>query len=319
MLLARNLPLADWGWHYGGARFRLAQEFVRLGKTEEAATEFEAYLQTSDSEDWYDESQAWWFLARQATAHGDFKKAALCHERVRVLALDWNLGQVRTGIYPLLTHRVHHQRARALLTVEQVKEALKEIRRCQSFLPGEIGLPINVVPVLEEKGFREDAEQVFRVAYDTYQRVCADYPRCGWAHHNLAWLCVRCGRRLDEALQHAKNVVELDPKNATYLDTLAEIYFQRGDKAQALDLARQCTVLRADQAYYAAQLERIKAGDRKAALPASASTIGRFDEVVLLDKDMSSHGALLKGNALSKGVKGSFNTWGNGYHPDSSQ
>jgi hypothetical protein len=66
------------------------------------------------------------------------------------------------------------------------------------------------------------------------ERLCADYPRAAGCHNRAAWLAARCGRRHDQALEHARKAVEQEPGNAGYLDTLAEVHFQRGDRGKAL-------------------------------------------------------------------------------------
>ena len=63
-------------------------------------------------------------------------------------------------------------------------------------------------------------------------------------------------------LAHARKAVELEPGNAGYLDTLAEVHFQRGDQAEAIRLMRRCLELTPDRDYYQRQLKRFQAGDR---------------------------------------------------------
>jgi tetratricopeptide (TPR) repeat protein len=63
------------------------------------------------------------------------------------------------------------------------------------------------------------------------------------AHNDLAWLYARCGVKLAEAQTHAERAVALQPRNAAYLDTLAEVAYRRGDKAKALELMGRCATL----------------------------------------------------------------------------
>jgi tetratricopeptide (TPR) repeat protein len=64
-----------------------------------------------------------------------------------------------------------------------------------------------------------------------------------------------------------KKAVELAPTNAGYLDTLAEVHFQRGDKEKAVALQKRAIELNPKKAYYQKQLKRMEAGDPAAALP----------------------------------------------------
>jgi Flp pilus assembly protein TadD len=70
-----------------------------------------------------------------------------------------------------------------------------------------------------------------------------------------------CGRNLDGALEHARKAVELAPDNAGYIDTLAEVYFQRGDKDKAVAAQRKAVELDPKKSYNRKKLARIEAGD----------------------------------------------------------
>jgi predicted Zn-dependent protease len=63
------------------------------------------------------------------------------------------------------------------------------------------------------------------------------------AHNDLAWLDARCGVKLADAQTHAERAVALQPRNAAYIDTLAEVVYRRGDKTKALELIARCAAL----------------------------------------------------------------------------
>ena len=92
-----------------------------------------------------------------------------------------------------------------------------------------------------------------------FEKVCKAYPKSAQNHNSLAWLAVCCRRQLDKALEHSKKAVELAPKTAGYLDTLAEVYYQRGDKAQAIKLMKKCIELNPASTYYKKQIKRFEA------------------------------------------------------------
>src|SRR5205807_1085485 len=94
-----------------------------------------------------------------------------------------------------------------------------------------------------------------------------DYPQSATNHNTLAWLGALCRRHLDAAEEHANTAVKLTPDNAGYLDTLAEVNFQRGNAARAKELMQRCVELEPKNDYFRKQLKRIEAGDPRAEVP----------------------------------------------------
>jgi len=76
-----------------------------------------------------------------------------------------------------------------------------------------------------------------------YEKILVRHPDAAFLHNGLAWLAAKCNRDLDGALRHATRAVELDPKSAAILDTLAEVQFIRGDKSGAATTIRKAIEL----------------------------------------------------------------------------
>ena len=98
------------------------------------------------------------------------------------------------------------------------------------------------------------------------EEAARDFPGSAGLHNSLARLGARCGRQLDVSLEAAHRALELKPNAGCYLDTLAEVHFQRGDQDLAMDTAKRCLELAPKNAYYLAQFERFQAGDVSAPL-----------------------------------------------------
>jgi Tfp pilus assembly protein PilF len=157
--------------------------------------------------------------------------------------------------------------ARGLLAAGKLDDARKEIHAALAVHPGSIDLAIGLVPELTKAGHKKDADELYERVVAVHEGLCKQYPDSPWSRNNTAWLCVRCRRDLDAALAHAQKAVQLEPDNAAYLDTLAEVHFQKGDKAKALELIKKCVELDAEYTYFRAQKKRIEAGDPAADVP----------------------------------------------------
>jgi hypothetical protein len=269
MRLARWLPLGDDDGLYDDTRNDLAEAFAKRDMPAAARAEFELLLKTGPLDSWYI-SNARRQLARDASMRKDYLAAAAYDERGMLDCLHTNISYVRSVAYLAIPHLVHRCRARGLLVASRADEALGEVRLALAALPGEVDLPIELVPELEKHGRREAAEALFRRMLDLYENTCAEHPQSAWAHNSAAWLAARCRRHLDRALEHARKAVELAPGESSYLDTLAEVQFQRGDKETAVGLMKKCIAMRPRHDYFHKQLRRFEAGDPSTDVPESS-------------------------------------------------
>jgi tetratricopeptide (TPR) repeat protein len=212
--------------------------------------------------------------ARQLSLHAynrrEYTMAAAYHELAMYRCLRPQTSFQETAAYLGVPHFVHRCRAAGLLAEGRIDDALKEAGVCLAAMPGNSDLQTLLVPELEKRGRKTEADTLFNRCYEPHTRLCAEYPNSAWAHNSLAWLCASTRRKLDEAMEHANRAVALEPTNAGFHDTLAETHFQRGDKTQAITAARKAIALNPKRTYFAKQLKRIEAGDPKAPLPPTA-------------------------------------------------
>jgi Flp pilus assembly protein TadD len=160
----------------------------------------------------------------------------------------------------------HLHQARGLAAAGKLDAAIAEVKMVLEYLPEEISSVIDLVRAFD-RAKRKEGQKLLDDMLVRLQKACADYPKDAGCHNRLAWLLVRCGRRLDTALKHARTATTLMPDSPGFLDTLAEVHFQRGDKAEALAAIKRAVKLAPKQPLFARQMKRIEAGDRNAELP----------------------------------------------------
>jgi tetratricopeptide (TPR) repeat protein len=260
---ARLLCLAD-----EAVRYTVAEGLARRGLADEAAAEQLMLVRTGAFWSVYGCNAAS-RLASRAVRQKRHLEAARYFRRV-YLSLALGGGAFLDGTaYLRLPAWAHLHQAQGLLAAGKLDAALGEGKVFLEHLPEEVGLVIDLVLALDRARRKADADRLFDGVLARHQKACADAPKSADCHNRLAWLAVRCGRKLDLALRHAKTATALAPDAAGCLDTLAEIHFQRGDKAEAVRLMKEVIRLDPKRPYFAAQLRRIEAGERSAELPES--------------------------------------------------
>lgn len=247
-------------------RHAFATELAQRGQPEDARRERELLLKVGPFEGWYS-TDILRQVAYDAAQKQDFPLAADLFNRFVLRCLRSNVSFREKGAYVHVPFLVHTYRAKALLAAGKKDEAKQEIKQALEAMPGNVNLPIQLIPDLEKQQMKKEADEMFQSMFDLHQKVCTAYPKSAWAHNSLAWLSARCRRELDKGLEHATKTVALAPKNAGYLDTLAEIQFQRGEKDKAIETIKQCIELDPKTPYFRDQLKRFEKGDPKAPVP----------------------------------------------------
>ncbi len=206
-------------------------------------------------------------LSSDAGAFTDRLEAADCTQRFLFRLLRTNSWFIQGQGYLSVLHRLANYRAQGLLAKGDVAGAVREAATALALLPDHSEPATALVPDLAKHGHAAEADRIYAAAAAEEDRLCKDYPQSAEFRNNRAWLAARCRRDLDLALEYGRKAVELEPEHANYRETLAEVLFQRGDKAEAVAEIKRCIELDPKNTYLLKQRIRMEAGDRDAPLP----------------------------------------------------
>jgi tetratricopeptide (TPR) repeat protein len=170
-------------------------------------------------------------------------RAAALSERAMVATLRTSTSYLELESMVRVPFQIHKMRAQGLVAEAKWEAVQREITLAAAVHPADVRLAEDVVPLLDKAGRRDEAEQLFKRQCEGLEKAIRAYPENAFHFNNLAWLQARCHRQLDEALQHAQRAVALQPETASYLDTLAEVHFHRGNREEAVRLSKQAVAM----------------------------------------------------------------------------
>lgn len=238
-------------------RARFGEDLAKRGFDADGRKEMELVLATG----WfrtYAVGNVYLRMARLKARRGDFATAAKFYEKDVVSLFRTSAFFVDAKAYLTVPELARTYRARALLAAGKVEEALAEARAGLAVVPANIELALGFVPDLDKAGRKKEADEIYGKVKGAYVAALQDYGTSADLRNGLAWTMANCSRDLDEALTHATKAVELAPKTAGYIDTLAEVHFRKKDRAKALELMKRCAELDPTNPYFRKQLVRFE-------------------------------------------------------------
>jgi len=95
-------------------------------------------------------------------------------------------------------------------------------------------------------------------AVSTYWKVVEKKPDDPSTLNGFAWFCAQRKIGLDQALPAAQKAAELSKRDPGILDTLAEVYFAKGDFDNAIKIGEEAAAKKPDDSYYQEQIAKYK-------------------------------------------------------------
>lgn len=228
-------------------------------------------------------------MAHIHCALSDYDEALRHCEKLREIARKIVVS--RTDI-AMLTARVYAEKAREAEVQEKYEEAIEHYKRSAEFSPqpgsaynaiGEINLKLEKYDEAERSfrqglaagaaalaygglgdvqkalGNADQAEQHYTQAEVSFAEEIEKNPTDPMNYNNFAWFYATHDRQLDKGIELAKKALELAPKAPPYLDTLAELYYRKGDREAAIREIKNAIALDPPHLkYYEKQLQRFQ-------------------------------------------------------------
>jgi hypothetical protein len=171
---------------------------------------------------------------------GRWKESAALAEAMALRATetetDLSSAQVLLGI------RLKADLPHGLSLLESDRErGIEMLNRCHSFFPGVGQLADYFFPALRKAGLMKEHDEYFERSWNVMASLVERFPLSGQTLNGTAWLAGRAARRLTEAEALSRKALTLNPDEAAYLDTLAEVYFAKKDRKSSIKWSIQAT------------------------------------------------------------------------------
>jgi tetratricopeptide (TPR) repeat protein len=257
----RRMELSHWvSLGQERVRGKFLDELIRRGEGKAARRETAVVLRTC----WYRDhffGNVMNQCCRASAMVKDFATAEqACQRSLLVMLKTQGMYYVESSAYMVVPHSILIYRARARLAEGRTDGAVALAREALAITPGNVELVAGMVPTLEKRGKKAEADELFGIAWKAYHEVLKEYPNSPAARNALATLCADCRRELDKALTYAKEAVKTEPGAVSFRETLAEVHFRRGERDEAAAIMTKLLADDPRNATYKRYLARYQTG-----------------------------------------------------------
>jgi len=231
---------------YEGMFRRAVEHFwaTSAKRTPDAAAERAVLMQITDS-----------FIA-----HGEYGQAVkICKQRLSVLRL-----MEQTNGYRNIERRLKRCEALLLFSQGKFEQAAAGLREIIEDGGDSYEVCAELCRCLVKLGKNDEAEKVMRAIIGGALESIGENPEDYENRNNVAWFYALCRDKNDEAIKLAREAVKGEPDNPAYLDTLAELLYQKGEYKEALGYAVKAVgVYPGTHIHFWRQFEKIQAAYEK--------------------------------------------------------
>jgi tetratricopeptide (TPR) repeat protein len=148
-------------------------------------------------------------------------------------------------------------RAMAMLANDRAG-ALAILEDCYQRSPGDGFMADHFFPSIREMGLIKEHDKWFNLSWNSISSVLRQFPGSDNTYNSAGWLASRACRNLDQAEGYLKKALALNPRQAAYLDTMAEIHFAKRDRKTARRWSTEAMNYRPDDPMLRRQHERFR-------------------------------------------------------------
>jgi tetratricopeptide (TPR) repeat protein len=188
---------------------------------------------------------------------GKWKEAASLSEVIAQITASADSGSSS----PLVALRLRLQSdlGRALGNLKNDRAgSIAILENCHRMFPSDGSLADYFFPAIRKMGLIKEHDEWFKISWDRMSAVIAQFPNSDNTCNTAGWLASRAQRNLDQAEALQKKALAINPDQPAYLDTLAEVYFAKGQREKALEWSNRAVNFKPDDPQIRRQLLRFR-------------------------------------------------------------
>lgn len=224
----------------------------------------------------YKRAADWWAKAacEADPDSNDFPVALKVHADALLENSQWNetaaVSEVLARIFanseyrwssplPFMRQRLLADMARALANLKTDREAsIALLNQCHRNFLSDGALADFFFPALRKVGLVREHDSWFKDTWDFMVCVIQKYPDSDNTRNTAAWFASRAVLKLDEAEKFLTIALASHPYQSSYIDTMAEIQFAKGDREKSLEWSKKAVNYSPDDAQLRRQQERFR-------------------------------------------------------------
>tara|TARA_A100001037_G_C15148351_1_gene637589 strand:- start:896 stop:2209 length:1314 start_codon:yes stop_codon:yes gene_type:complete len=199
------------------------------------------------------------------------QKAILGYKKVLKIDPDWldvydSLAKVyiRSGMYRNAINvykkggSIHKTNIDMYLKAAKLYQKRGLLKSSRKFLESILKIHPNSEKILLELGELFWKAKNISKSKKYFEKLLLNSPESHHALNRLAWFCSMKMNCLDKGIQMSRKSLELSPENPSYLDTLAELHFKKGERKKSLQYIKKAILIKPKNIYYRLQLRKFK-------------------------------------------------------------
>jgi|GEM_PF-3116614 len=125
-------------------------------------------------------------------------------------------------------------RGMELYQAGEKSKGLKMLTAAHKAIVGDGNLADHFYPAVRTTDLTKQYNLWVEDSHQYLKRSIDEFPECANTHNTLAWVLSRAVRKIDAGIKHSEKALRLTPFEASYIDTMGELYHAKGDRKKAI-------------------------------------------------------------------------------------